>query len=312
MRKKLLDIFIILICVFIFIELLVRRELIYSSIIYALNIWVKNLIPALFPFFIISDILINYNIIYFIPKRIKDFCKVIWGITDNMLMILLLSMLSGFPSNARNTRILYDTGKISLDEANHILIFSHFSNPIFILTTVGVFFFKNEKLGIIILISHYISNFILGIFFRNKFKHIDNGRKNIFKEVNIGSVFVGAVKRGIDTILMICGIVVMFLMLASILINLFNFNSYNAMIIKGLFEITIGIEALGYMELSSTFKAVIASMFLAFGGLSVHMQVVSQITDTKISYHYFFTGRLLQMIISGGITYFICLILRVN
>ena len=84
------------------------------------------------------------------------------------------------------------------------------------------------------------------------------------------------------------------------------------MIIKGLFEITIGIEALGYMELSSTFKAVIASMFLAFGGLSVHMQVVSQITDTKISYHYFFTGRLLQMIISGGITYFICLMLRVN
>ena len=144
MRKKLLDIFIILICVFIFIELLVRRDLIYSSIIYALNIWVKNLIPALFPFFIISDILINYNIIYFIPKRIKDFCKVIWGLTDNMLMILLLSMLSGFPSNARNTRILYDTGKISLDEANHILIFSHFSNPIFILTTVGVFFFKNE------------------------------------------------------------------------------------------------------------------------------------------------------------------------
>lgn len=56
MRKKLLDIFIILICVFIFIELLVRRDLIYSSIIYALNIWVKNLIPALFPFFIISDI----------------------------------------------------------------------------------------------------------------------------------------------------------------------------------------------------------------------------------------------------------------
>ena len=93
-------------------------------------------------------------------------------------MILLLSMLSGFPSNARNTRILYDTEKISLDEANHILIFSHFSNPIFILTTVGVFFFKNEKLGIIILISHYISNFILGIFFRNKFKHIEEINKS--------------------------------------------------------------------------------------------------------------------------------------
>ena len=312
MKKKLFNFFVILSCTFIIIYCIIYKSLIFETIYFSMETWIKNIVPSLFPFFIISDILINYNIIYFIPKRIKDFCKVIWGITDNMLMILLLSMLSGFPSNARNTRILYDTGKISLDEANHILIFSHFSNPIFILTTVGVFFFKNEKLGIIILISHYISNFILGIFFRNKFKHVDNGQGNTNKVMNIGSVFVEAVKRGIDTILMICGIVVMFLMLASIVINLFNFNSYNAMIIKGLFEITIGVEALGYTGLSSTFKAVIASMFLAFGGLSVHMQVVSQITDTKISYHYFFMGRLLQMIISGGITYFICLILGVN
>ena len=79
------------------------------------------------------------------------------------------------------------------------------------------------------------------------------------------------------------------------------------MLVKGILEITIGIEAVGKLELSMIYKAVIASCFLAFGGLSVHMQVMSQIVDTDISYKYFFIGRLYQMILSGLITYIICL-----
>lgn len=309
MKNKLFNIFTIILCIFVLVELLVRKSLIYLSILYAINMWVNNLIPALFPFFIISDILINYNITKFIPRIIRKFCKSIWGITDNMFTILILSMISGFPSNARNTRTLYDKGLITLDEANHILIFSHFSNPVFILTTVGTFFLGNEKVGTIILISHYLSNFILGFMFRKKFHHIDKDNMDDIKSNNFGTVFINAIKRAIDTIILICGIVVIFLMLASIVINLFNFNIYNSMIIKGLFEITIGIEALSKLGLSITYKAIIASCFLAFGGLSVHMQVISQITDTDIKYSYFLIGRLWQTIITGVITYFLCMIM---
>lgn len=309
MKKKLFNILVIVLCCFVLIELLIKKSLIYSSITYALNIWVKNLIPALFPFFVISDILINYNITMYIPKYIKSFFKCLWGISDNMLTIFFLSMISGFPSNARNTRILYDKGIIDLDEANHIIIFSHFSNPIFILTTVGFFFFGNEKVGIIILISHYLSNFILGCFFRKTFKHSNMNEINYPIVGNFGSIFVNAIKKGIETILLICGIITIFLMLSSIFTNLFDFNIYNSMLVKGIFEITIGIEQLSKLPINMIYKAVIASCFLAFGGLSVHMQVISQIVDTDIKYHYFLIGRIWQMIISGLITYFICLFL---
>ena len=84
------------------------------------------------------------------------------------------------------------------------------------------------------------------------------------------------------------------------------------MIVKGLLEITIGIEALGKMAIPMIYKAVIASSFLAFGGFSVHMQVMSQIANTKIKYKYFFIGRLYQMILSGVITYIICIIQKVH
>ncbi|MBQ2873536.1 MAG: hypothetical protein IJE89_06030 [Bacilli bacterium] len=309
MKRKIFDIIVIVITLFILYQIMIKKVLVYNSVSYALNLWVKNLIPTLFPFFIISDILINYNFTYYIPKTFKKICKYLFNITDNMITILILSIISGFPSNARNTRILYDKGLITLDEANHILIFSHFANPLFILTTVGTFFFKNKRIGIILLISHYLSNFILGIMFRKYFSHMNSITVSEDNKINFGNIFVNAIKKSIDTILLICGIVTIFMLLSSIINNTFNFNIYNSMIVKGLLEITIGIEALSNMNLSIIYKAVIASCFLAFGGFSVHMQVMGQITGTKIKYRYFFVGRIYQIILSAIITFIICLFL---
>ena len=307
MKKNLLNRIVIIITLFVLYQVIIEKTMVYSSITYALNIWVNNLIPTLFPFFIISDILINYNLTLYVPKIFRNVCKHLFGITDNMITILILSIISGFPSNARNSRTLYDKGLITEDEANHVLIFSHFSNPLFVLTTVGVFFFGNENIGIILLISHYASNFLLGLLFRNYFIHNESISIDSDENIDFGRVFIGAIKKSIDTTLLICGIVTVFMLLSSIVANTFNFNIYNSMIVKGILEITIGIEALGKLGISMIYKAVIASCFLAFGGFSVHMQVMSQITDTNIKYKYFFIGRIYQMILSGIITYLLCL-----
>lgn len=309
MNKKILNLIVIVLTLFILYQIIINKILIYNSINLSLDIWVNNLIPALFPFFIITDILINYNFTCYIPKKIKSFCKYLFNVTDNMITILFLSLVSGFPNNARNTRILYDKGLITLDEANHILIFSHFSNPVFVLTTVGLFFFNNKTIGIILLISHYFSNFILGILFRSFFNHKNNNDLKYDNDVNFGNVLINAIKKAVDTILLICGIVTIFLLLASIIDNIFNLDIYTSMIVKGMLEITIGIESLAKLNLPIVYKAVIASCFLAFGGFSVHMQVISQISDTKISYKYFLIGRIYQMILSGIITYLIYLII---
>lgn len=308
MRRKLFNNIIIILALFILYQVIAKKTLVIESILYALNIWVNNLIPTLFPFFVISDILISYNITSYIPKTIKALCKYLFNITDNMITILFLSIISGFPSNARNTKLLYDQGIITVNEANHILMFSHFSNPLFILTTVAIFFFDNKDIGVILLISHYASNFILGILLRKYFNHNHNlSNKKDNDNINFGFVFINSIRKSIDTILLICGIVSIFMLLSSIINNIFNLNIYNSILIKGLLEITIGIESLGNSTLPLIYKAVIASCFLSFGGLSVHMQVISQITDTDIKYRYFFIGRLYQTILAGFITYLICL-----
>lgn len=309
MKAKIFNVVTIIISLYVLVQLIVRKDIIYAAIGDGLNIWVNNLIPALFPFFIISDILINYNITSYIPVVFKKMGRKLFNITDNMLTILLLSMISGFPSNARNTRALYDKGKITLDEANHIMIFSHFSNPVFILTTVGLFFFHSNRMGIILLIGHYLSNFILGFIVRTGFRHDETTVCGDVIKPKFGNVMTGSIKRSVDTILLICGIVCVFLVLSMLVGDIFNFNSYNSMLVKGMFEITIGIKALASLAISNRYQAVIAAIFLAFGGASVHMQVMSQISDTDISYRYFFLGRIYQAIIAGFLTYLLCLLI---
>ena len=78
-----------------------------------------------------------------------------------------MSMLSGFPSGAKYIKTLLDKGSIDLDEANYLIVFTHFANPLFVLTvTKGIF--KNTTLSYIILICMYLSNLILGLIVRPK------------------------------------------------------------------------------------------------------------------------------------------------
>ena len=118
--------------------MLLNSKIIILSVGNSLEVWKNNLFPTLFPFFIISDILINFQITDYIPRFIKHIFKYLFNISEYGVSIFFLSMLSGFPSNARNTRKYFDAGLISLEEANHILTFTHFSNPIFILSTIDL------------------------------------------------------------------------------------------------------------------------------------------------------------------------------
>ena len=310
MKQKIINFIIILLSILILILVLSNKTLVHNSIDYSLKLWIKNIIPTLLPFIIISDILINYNITKYIPKHIKIFFCKLFNITDEMLTIFLLSTISGFPSNARITKTMYEKKKISIDEANHILIFSHFSNPLFILSTIPIFFFKYNNISIILLISHYLSNIILGIIIRNKI-FINNNYK-IYKEENLkfSKIFINAIQKSINTLITIGGIVTTFLVLATLITYFLNLNSFNSMLIKGIMEMTIGIDSIVKLDLPLIYKLTITSMFLAFGGLSVHMQVINEIIDTKIQYSYFLKGRIIQMIISGLITFITCQLLQ--
>lgn len=307
MKTKYKNIIIIICSLFFLVNLIIYRNLVFDTVGFSLNIWITSLLPALFPFFIVSDILINYDVIKYFPKVIRNSIKYLFNVSDNGLVIILLSMLSGFPSNARNIKNMYLDKKITKEEGEHLLYFTHFSNPMFILGTIPLILNSN-KISKYILISHYLANIILGICLR-KYNRVNDSNNSNYKEDkhNFGLVLTTSIRKSLDSVLSILGTLTVFLIISTLLINFFNLDNTSSLLIKSILELTSGLKELGSYNLLDKYLLIISSCILSFGGLSVHMQVINELVDTDISYKNYFIGRILQVVLSLGISYLISL-----
>lgn len=307
MKTKYKNIIIIICSLFFLVNLIIYRNLVFDTVGFSLNIWITSLLPALFPFFIVSDILINYDVIKYFPKVIRNSIKYLFNVSDNGLVIILLSMLSGFPSNARNIKNMYLDKKITKEEGEHLLYFTHFSNPMFILGTIPLILNSN-KISKYILISHYLANIILGICLR-KYNRVNDSNNSNYKEDkhNFGLVLTTSIRKSLDSVLSILGTLTVFLIMSTLLINFFNLDNTSSLLIKSILELTSGLKELGSYNLLNKHLLIISSCILSFGGLSVHMQVINELVDTDISYKNYFIGRILQVVLSLGISYLISL-----
>lgn len=298
--KKYSNLIIVLITFLILILVLFNKNLVSNTILTSFYIWFNTLVPSMLPMFILADILTNYNFVVFIPKVITNFMSKLFNISKGAVLVLFISLISGFPGNAIAIKSSYDLKLIDKNEAEYILLFTHFANPLFILQTVGTFYLKNDIYGIIILISHILSNIIIAILFRNNNIPSNN---YISKSSNCQSftmVLTNSIKKSINTLLMIAGTVTSFLIISTLICYIFNLNIYLSVIIKSVLEMTMGLSSLSLLGIKDIYKVVFSSMIISFGGLSIHLQVISILED--IRYRNYFKGRIYQSVISGIIS----------
>ena len=170
MRKIWSSILILIILMLLAFEILTDSKTIMESVIFSFKIWENNIFPSLFPFFVLSEILIYYGFVEFVSELFRPIMSKVFCMNGSASFVFIMSLVSGFPSNAKYTRELYLKGLLDVEEASKILTFSHFSNPLFILGTVSLLFLKNKEVGIFILICHYVTNIIIGILFRGYHK----------------------------------------------------------------------------------------------------------------------------------------------
>lgn len=315
MKKNILSITIIITLVFFTLEILTSSQVVLDSVRFSFSIWENNIFPSLFPFFIISELLINYGFVELVSELFKPFMNKIFKCNSNCAFIFIMSLISGFPSNSKYTKELYNNGLINEFEATKILMFTHFSNPLFILGTLSLFL-NNKKVGLFILITHYIGNIIIGIIFRNyhssnykkdkiSFKYAINKmtEKRTKNNLNFGIVITNSIINTLKTLFLILGTVTIFLVITTIIDNNTNLNSLNQSIVNGLFEMTQGLKYISLLNAPLKTKCVLSVMIISFGGLSVHMQVASIISDTKIKYTPFLISRIIHACISSFLAY---------
>lgn len=307
--KKYSNFIIVILTFIILIFTFLNKSLVSKTVLEAFYIWFNTLLPSMLPMFILSDILISYNFTQYIPHKIINFISKVFNISNNATFILLLSMISGFPLNASNIKTSYENNLITESEANHLLLFNHFANPLFILETLGILFLNNNKYGIIILVSTILSNIIIGIIFRkNNTITSNNCIPKISKSQTFTKIFSNSINKSIKSLLMISVTVCLFLILSTLITNIFHLNNYLELLVKGTLEMTMALSYLSKMPINDIYKVVLSSVIVSFGGLSIHMQVIS-ILDEKIKYKNYFIGRVYQMLLSGSISFILMLLL---
>lgn len=286
--------FIIFILIFIFGNFFVID--LKSIILESSNIWLYNLVPSMLPFYVISDLLINYDLIDILALLFKKIINKLFNVSENASFVIFFSMFTGFPSSAKYLKNLLDSNYISIEDANKIIRFTHFSNPLFIINVIGNTIIGNKKIGFLILLSHYLSNFIIGFLYRKE-KSQKVATKNIKNAKSLGSILTTSFINSFDSLLIVLGSLITFKILTSIIFHYFGFN----FVISSLLEITQGLFALKDLTLNIELKALIAVAMISFGGFCIHTQVYSILSETKISYKDYFFSRILHVIIATTI-----------
>ena len=314
--KKMTSVFIMIVLVFTGYEILTESESILNSVDFSLNIFKNNIFPSLFPFFVLSNILIKCGMPEFMGNLFKGIMNKFFKIKGVCAFIFFMSIISGNPANAKYTRELYKDGKIDKYEATKILCFTCFSNPLFILGTVSILFLNNKEVGGLILFCHYVGNLFIGFGVRSYHPSKKEYEKTCFKKAvdamhekrisntgSFGEVITNSLISSINTLLLILGVITTCLVLTTIIDNNLNLDSVIGSVINGFIEMTQGLKYISLEAVPLKLKCILTVMILSFGGLSVHMQIMSILSDTDIKYLPFLCARICHAVISSILTY---------
>jgi sporulation integral membrane protein YlbJ len=300
-----------------------------------LNTWLTVVFPSLFPFFIMAELFIGLGIVHLISILLEPIMRPLFNLPGSAAFVVSMGYTSGFPIGAALTANLRNQKLCTRLEGERLISFTNNASPLFIFVAVAVGLFRQPTLGITLAIAHYGTNLFIGLvskyFTRNDPEKINEqvNKSNLlirsleamFKAQKndgrpIGKLLGDAVCKSIISLTAIGGFIILFAViirllsllgvihvLVKILTLIFAPLGFSHALISafstGFFEMTLGAKMASESSAPLQQQIVAASMILAWGGLSVHAQILSMISNTDLRFFPFIIARIAHMILSG-------------
>lgn len=230
-----------------------------QSFVDGITIWAYNVLPALFPFMVLTTLTLKMQ-----TKRKRSFTKLLFGVScDN---VFVTSVLCGYPVGAKSIA----DSNANADAATVMCSFCSTAGPIFMVATVGAKLLQNTTATIIVIATHILSALLNGLIHRKKTDEYIVEYNSQLSARDIGET----VTNSALSVISVGGLIALFYMLTDMIKSLLPQNIADSLItafIIGLFEMTNGI--FGVCNLTSVATAtVLCSALLSFGGLCVFAQ----------------------------------------
>ncbi|WP_434749498.1 sporulation integral membrane protein YlbJ [Paenibacillus amylolyticus] len=308
-----------------------------------LSIWWEVLFPSLFPFLVLSELLLGFGIVHFLGTLLNPLMRPIFRVPGSGGFVFAVSCASGYPTGAKLTAQLWEQKLVTREEGERLVAFTTSSDPIFMIGAVSVGFFHNTSIAPILVASHYSAAFLVGLLMRfhghstSAASALPPERPNASREHHsrflraiyamhearqadgraLGELLRYAVSSSLRLIIIVGGLVVFFSVIMELLVQTGSLGVLYALteqglqlaglppslshsLVGGLFEVTLGAKEAGSAAHSVplVFKVAAASFVLSWGGLSVHAQIMSVLSNTPMRYGPFLLARAIHAVIA--------------
>lgn len=284
----------------VFIFLLFNSGVLTDGARQGLMLWSSSVIPALFPYMVISSIMINYSLCDIFCVLFYPLTR-LYGIRKECAFCIFSGLLFGYPMCAANASAMYQKGLISRDEADFLACAFNIISPAFICTYVNlVIFEKTVHIGkfivlyyIIILLSTMLIRHT--VFRRMEMSECGPVKNNTLKNTPVKD----AVMSSVINITKIGGYIVIFCIIAEFLAKSQHPAAY---IGCSFLEVTTGTLILSN-HFGSKLLIVLTCMSLCFGGICGIFQTAAVTTSNRKGIKKYIYSKIITTLTAGCMSY---------
>lgn len=262
-----------------------------------LRVCFETIIPALFPFLLISSFFlcckIPDKVILFFDKPMKF----LFGISGKSLQAVVAGLTCGYNVAAKNAVKLYGENVADLKQAQRTALFFTSPGISFCINIVGRGIYKSSEVGFKFYVSSIIASLacaaVYNIFFPNS-PSLKLSRKNF----SFSQALSDSVESASKTIIGICAWIILFYALLQAF-NTANISPY----VKSFMEL-FGEVTSGTAYAAEKYSTLVSAFVLNFGGICIFLQQIPDIVKLKIRLSAFLVSRIAVSLL-GSVIFFI-------
>ena len=268
-----------------------------ASVEEALDLCARSVIPALFPFLVVTSALLSLGFGELAAPWLAGLMEPLYRVPGAGSAALVLGLVGGYPVGAATAGRLYQEGLMSREEGERLLTFCNNYNPVFLISVLGVGVFGSVRTGIWLWLIHVLSALLTGLLFRGRgtsARRREMAKVPAFRAVSLPAAVVEAVGSSLRGMLSVCAFVVFFYVLARPLAAVGGRTGAALVGIVELFSLTP-------LLTPDRFGFILASGMAGWGGLSVLCQTGAVLEGSGLGVGSCLRGKAVQGLLAAAL-----------
>ena len=303
---------------FILILMLFRAGYVTEGARYGLLLWYNSVVPALFPFMVLSGMIVAGGGISALMTPFYLILHPLFPVTKEGCYVLVSGLLCGYPMGAKTCADFLREGRLSQREGNFLMAVCNHPSPMFLLGYVYPFFAPDIPVSSLLL-SVYIPVLLLAFLARAVYFPYKPLKTDAPAEMSVsfephGSSMDESILSAVEVLCKIGGYLMLFSIFIVFLRHMAWIPARVRMLLIASMEMTTGIREAA-SSLNFPASGMLSVFALAFGGFSGLFQTRSVIAlrdsrerkgmkkNAGLSVRQYFFWKLLHGILSAGLFY---------